>query len=93
MSLFERSSKLGKQVRLTEVQWAHIASKHREILDQKGKIIQTLENPDIVYYSSLENNYQYCKHFEETPVTQKYLLLVVKHLNGEGFVITAFFVS
>jgi hypothetical protein len=26
-------------------------------------------------------------------VTEKYLLLVVKHLNDEGFIITAFFVA
>ena len=93
MNVLETNSKLGKRIRLTEVQWDHIAYKHKEIIDQIEKIKRVLEDPDTIYFSPSEDNYQYCKLYRETPVTEKYLLLVVKHLNGEGFVITAFFVS
>ncbi len=93
MNVLETDSRLGKRIRLTEVQWDHIAYKHKEIIDQIEKIKQVLEDPDTIYFSPSEDNYQYCKLYRETPVTEKYLLLVVKHLNGEGFVITAFFVS
>jgi len=93
VNILETVPMLDKKVRLTDVQWEHIAFKHKEIVGQSDKIKQTLEDPDIIYYFPMEHNYHYCKRFDETPVMEKYLLLVVKHLNGEGFIITAFFVS
>jgi len=93
MIIFEVISKLDKKVRLTEIQWAHIELKHKELRNQIQKMKATLENPDIIYYSQIEENYHYYKYFKETPVTEKYILLIVKHLNDEGFIITAFFVG
>lgn len=93
MIIFELISRLDKKIRLTEIQWAHIESKHKELRNQIQKMIVTLENPDLVYYSPVEENYHYYKYFKETPVMEKYLLLIVKHLNDEGFIITAFFVT
>ncbi|MEW6214654.1 MAG: hypothetical protein AB1478_05535 [Nitrospirota bacterium] len=84
---------MNKKIRLTEIQWTHIELKHKELSNQIQKMIDTLENPDLVYYSPREENYYYYKYFRETPVTEKYLLLIVKHLNNEGFIITAFFVT
>jgi hypothetical protein len=53
----------------------------------------TLVHPDVVYYSTAEETHHYYKKFAKTPVTEKYLLLVAKHQDGEGFIITAFFVA
>ena len=92
--MFEVISKLDKNVRLTEIQWKHISERHKEFnKNQIPKIIETLKNPDFVLFSTVENNYHYYKLFRKTPVTTKYLLAVVKHLNGEGFIITIFFVQ
>jgi hypothetical protein len=93
MSIFEIVSKLNKEIRLTEIQWVHIRYKHPELNNQIKKIILTIQSPDFIYYSLKEDNYHYYKNFKHTPVTEKYLLAVVKHLNKEGFVITAFFIS
>ena len=93
MVIFETLSKLGKQIRLTDAQWEHIRRNHRELDNQLQKMQQALEHPDLVYYCPAEENYQYYKYFQRTPVTEKYLMLVVKHLNDEGFIITAFFMS
>lgn len=93
MVIFETISNLSKRIRLINVQWVHIIHKHRELDSQLQKMIHTLQDPDVVYYCPREENYQYYKYFEQTPVTEKYLLLVVKHLNDEGFIITAFFIS
>ena len=93
MPVFEIDSRLGNKVRLTEVQWAHIRHSHKELDNQIQKMTLTLKEPDSVYHSPVEDNYHYFKWFEQTPVTAKYLLLIVKHLNKEGFIITAFFVS
>lgn len=51
----------------------------------------TLIEPDTVYYSPSEQTHHYYRKFRRTPVSEKYLLLVVKHRNEEGFIITAFF--
>jgi len=91
--IIEVISKLNKRVRLTEVQWAHIQYKHKELNAEIQKIELALKQPDIIYYSKTDVLYYYYKHFDQTPVSNKYLLLVVKHLNGEGFVVTAFFCS
>lgn len=53
----------------------------------------TLVDPDFVYHSPREDNHRYHKNFKKTPVTEKFLLLIAKHIDEEGFVITGFFVS
>ena len=53
----------------------------------------TLQQPDFVLYSYQDDNFQYYKYFKETPVSEKYLLTIVRHLNVEGFVITSFWVE
>lgn len=93
MSIFEIYCKLKKKIRLTEIQWSHIKYRHPELENQTENMLKTLESPEVVYYSPVENLYHYYRHFTNTPVTEKYLLLVVEHLNDEGFVVTAFFVS
>lgn len=93
MVVFEVISKTGKKIRLTDVQWAHMSSKHPELENQTDKTITALQEPDYVYHSPNENNFHYLKFFKQTPITEKYLLLIIKHLNGEGFIITGFFVS
>ena len=62
-----------------------------ELQGQEEKVKQTLQQPQIVFYSASNDNYHYYRLYSTTPVTKKYLLLIVKHLNGEGFIITAFF--
>lgn len=91
--LFEVKSVLQRKIRLTETQWYHIHTRHPEINNQMNKIIKTLQIPDFVYYSKKEHTYHYLKFFETTPVSEKYLLVITKHLNEEGFVITCFFIS
>lgn len=90
-SIFEVQSKLGKRVRLTQVQWEHVTTRHRELRSQQASVRSTLQDPDFVLYSPSDDNYQYYKFFPKTPVTEKHLLVVAKHLNDEGFVLTVFF--
>lgn len=91
--VFEVTSKLGKRVRLTEVQNLHITSRHRELGNQTGKMRITLEEPDSVWYSTAEDVHHFYKWFTQTPISEKYLLVIVKHLDDEGFIVTSFFVS
>ena len=90
--LIKVTSVLSKRIRLTYTQWKHITEKHREVDSQLKLIQETLVDPEFVLYSPSEENFQYYRFQKDSPVTDKYLLVVVKHLNQEGFIITAFFV-
>lgn len=91
MVILEVISALNKEIRLTEVQFSHIILHHPEIKNQEDKIISTLQEPDLVLFDEPKNNYNYYKKFESTPVTEKMLHAIVKHLNSGGFIITTYF--
>lgn len=93
MVVFETLSIQNKNIRLTETQWSQIRLKHTECEGQTDKMTLTITDPDIIYFDSREDVYHYLKHFQKTPVTEKSMLVIVRHLDVEGFVITAFFVS
>jgi hypothetical protein len=84
-TVFEVTSRLGKKIRLSDTQWSHIEARHRELRGQLDKMKLALIEPDTVYYSVGEETYHYYKKFRSTPVSEKFLLLVAKHRDGEGF--------
>lgn len=94
MSLRETKSKMGVKIRLSQPRWNHILSKHPEMEDQMEYISQTLESPDTVYFVPSRDNYHYYRLFPDTPVKyDKHLSVIARHLNEEGFVITAYYTS
>jgi hypothetical protein len=81
----------GRDIRLTQERLYHILE-HPEMQDQEARISETLLMPDSVVLS--HNDAQvglYHKLYTQTPVTQKYLMVVVKILQDDAFVITGFF--
>ncbi len=92
-NIFEAVSILEKKIRLTSTQSQHIEERHPEFEGEIRKIRECIEQPDVILYHPSEDDYHYCKYFEKTPVGSKNLLVVVRHLNGGGFVITALFVG
>lgn len=83
-------SKLNKKMVLNEENWKHIIDSHAELEDRQNDIALTLKSPDIVLYDKESDNYRYYKLFKRL---QKYLLVIVRHFNDSGFIITAFYVS
>ena len=89
--VFQVRSKLGKMVRLDDERWKHILE-HPEMENQSFKIKETLADPDEVRKSvHVSSIWLFYKFYISTPVTRKYLLVIVKILNEEGFIVTAFF--
>lgn len=78
---------MGKEVRLTDVQWAHIKARHKELRGQISKMRLALMDPDSIWLSPRDDVHHFCRKFTKAPVSEKYLLL------DEGFVVTGFFVS
>jgi len=91
--IFETIDKRGKKIRLTKEQWSKIRKKHPEV-ENEELIKETLENPvKITYYNYDETVYKFYKHYKNRLYPENFLLVLVKYLNGDGFVITTYFMD
>lgn len=84
---FEVKSALGKKIRTTKEHWKLVSEvKHPIIKDYEKEVKETIANPDEVRQSKKDTTvYLYYKKY------QKYFVCVlVRHLNSEGFIITAY---
>lgn len=92
--VFEIIDKTGRKIHLTKERWTHItspASPHAYMANFIEEIKQTIIEPEFVRIDSIENKkMKYYKYFKER---KKYLRAIVKYLNGNGFIITAYFIS
>lgn len=80
-----------RPVRLTQERWLHILQ-HPEIVDQRERLIETLRTPQIIIATVADENvHAYHRLYAETPVTRKYLIVVVKFIEDDAFVLTAYF--
>lgn len=62
------------------------------MIGQEIKIQETLMSPGLVIESRQDPTVRlYHKLYEQTPVSRKYVLVAVKILAGDAFIITAFF--
>ncbi|TAH48299.1 MAG: DUF4258 domain-containing protein [Chloroflexota bacterium] len=84
---FEVDSVLGVKVRITEDYWTFLITiKHPPMRGREQGVKQTLADADEVRISKIDKNvYLYYKRIEK-----RYVCVVVRHLNGEGFVISAY---
>ena len=92
--VFEIKDKTGRKLRMTDFNWHHISKRHPEIASQKEKIMETLENPDKIT-SSLEDKdvRYYHKYYKNLSFHYKFMRVIVKYLNGGGFIISSHFVK
>lgn len=91
MLVFAVKSNVGKTVRLGDDQWKHVRE-HPEMVDQMDRLRETVVEPDEVRRSIYDASvWLFYRHYKTTPVTEKYLLAVVRVENEEGFIVTAFF--
>ncbi|MBS3092495.1 hypothetical protein J4466_03685 [Candidatus Pacearchaeota archaeon] len=92
-NILEVIDKTKRRIRLTEKQWRHIMKKHPSLTGYLKEIEETLKYPDkITSYSNDVNVRYYYKHFKNVKLN-KYLLTIVKYLNGDGFVISVYFIN
>ena len=84
----------GRAVRLTAERWAHVLD-HPEMVGQRERLADTLAEPDVVIATVTDEAVlAYHRLYETTPVTRKYLVVVVvKTAPGDAFILTAFFTS
>ena len=92
--IFEVIDKTGRKLRMTDYNWHHIVKRHPEIASQKEKIIETLEKPDKITDSpDDEETKYYYKFYKNLPSPYRFMRVIAKYLNGEGFIISSHFVK
>lgn len=81
----------GRSIRLTNERKEHILE-HVEMHGQLDRIRETLKSPELVIATNLDEAiHVYHRYYAQTPVTSKHLHVAVKLLEGDAFVVTAFF--
>lgn len=93
MYVFEVVDKTGRKIHLSKERWKHIthpSSLHAYMTNHLEEIKSVLINPDSITESHGDadkvNYYKYNKEKKE------YFRVIVRYLNGDGFVITAYIV-
>jgi hypothetical protein len=83
----------GRTIRLTAERQAHILE-HPELEDQLDRLKETIAQPSVIIATAVDETvHVYHRHYVSTPVTSKFLLVAVKILETDAFVLTAFFSS
>jgi hypothetical protein len=93
--VFVVPSKFSRQIRLTQTIWRKIETQHPEFSgrsDYLGEIRNAVEDPDYVVRGWGEARLG-LRWREIAPARPKHLCVVYRELDGDGFVVTAFFVS
>ena len=89
--IFEIVDKNGKKIRLTDKQHSHMMDEHPYMHKYMEEIKETLQKPDkITSYSFDENLRYFYKGYKHLEKPNKYVLVVAKYLNGEGYIISAY---
>ena len=91
--VFDVADRTGRKIHLSKERWSHVTSPmspHAYMINYLEEIKLTLIQPDSIIGShndeSKVNYYKYAKENKE------YFRVIVKYLNGNGFVITAYIV-
>lgn len=80
-----------RQVRLTDERLEHILA-HPEMVGMETLIAETLRYPQLVRQSlSDETAELYYRFYTQTRIGDKWLCVVVKYLQDDAFVVTAYF--
>lgn len=87
-NIFEIEDKSGRKIRLTEERWNHITKEHPNVVDVE-EIKKALLNPTKTKHSKYDPNVVW--HYRFVKGKKRYLFAAVKYLNGDGFVITSYY--
>lgn len=79
-------SKLGQHIRTTKHHWDYVVGKHESIAGMEEQIKETLRNPTYVRLSKEDKDV----YLYYAPYNKYFLCVVCRHLNGDGFIITAY---
>ncbi len=68
--------------------WKHIVQEHPRVIYVE-EIKQTMKRPSTIRQSTYDKNVRWYYSFNKQK--KRYLMVSVKYLNGDGFIITAYY--
>jgi len=77
----------GIRIRLTDERWVHIVESHNELAGLVFSVLDTVANPDFIVRGTRGEKLAVHK------LNRKYLVVVYKEREEDGFIITAFLTS
>ena len=81
----------GKRIRLTEAQMRHTAVFHPESMEHEQLLKETVTMPSVVAAGGSANVRILYRFYQRTAVNRKYLAVVIRELDDEGFILTSYF--
>ena len=90
-NIFEVIDKTGRKIRLTKKQFKHVIC-HMGMENYIEEIKDTLKSPLEIISHGAGELYDYYNYYKNRKQKAKYLQVVVKYLNGHGFILTSYFV-
>jgi len=91
MRLFEIRDRSGRMIYMTLERWHHIVEEHSDVVGSFDEIQAAIAYPTAMRRSDEEGVMLYFRYYKYGVSDKNYLLVIVKYLNGEGFVITSYF--
>jgi len=91
--VFEITDKSGRKIKLTKRQWAHITTKHPYMSNFLNEIKETIENSNKIVPHEIGNLFDYYGYYKHRKDKLNFLKIIVKYLNGAGFILSSYFVK
>jgi len=89
-NIFKIIDKTGRKIRLTKERWTHIRQKHG-LVENPEEIQQTLTNPTKIIPIEKKNKTYFYNYFKHKKHISKFLKVIVKYINNQGYVKSAYF--
>ena len=89
LNIFEVTDKNSRKVKLTKERWSHIRIEHPNV-ESFEEIIESVQNPDKIIEDEREGVEYFFKYFKNKKWKSKFLKIVVKYINKEGSVLSAY---
>jgi hypothetical protein len=87
------TSRGGVPIRLTDERWSHITRRHPEMNNQRERVLETLQEPDMIQQGDF-GELLAVRHYLQTPLTSKFMVVAYREVSlDDGFVLTAYLTS
>ncbi len=90
MKIFKTIDKTSREIYLSKERWKHISKEHPEMVSYLQEFGSILEKP--LKISSNEFDEQVKYYYKRLKKLARYIVLIVKYLSSEGYIITAYLV-
>ncbi|MDB9513963.1 hypothetical protein PN499_22440 [Kamptonema animale CS-326] len=78
-------------IRLTKERWEHILKEHPEMKDQYERVLETLDNPDLIQIDDVTGGLLALRFYSLIPESRKFVVVVYLEVsNSDGFITTAY---